>query len=93
MLDDIYEKYLMDKDEKVFCRDMKSFFSGMMSADKKHINVTIVNCSIDAKEPFFGMRIFPDASEIDGICQEILEDKLIPIGRIIDRWKHISSWE
>ena len=93
MMDEIYSRYMMDRDEIVFCKDAEKFFNSVMSNDKKMLTVTIVNCSKDVKEPFFGMRIFPAADEVDAICQDILDDKLAPIGRIIDRWKHISNWE
>jgi len=89
MMDDIYSRYLMDKNEREFCRDLSVFLNHMTR--NKQISVVIVDNKI-AKDPFFGMRIFPASDEIDAICQDLLEDKLCPIGKIMDRWKHISTW-
>ena len=83
----------MDRDERIFCKDAEKFLNSIMTTDKKMFTVTIVNCTIGAKEPFFGMRIFPATDEVEAICKDILDDKLAPIGLIIDRWKHISKWE
>lgn len=90
MMDDIYSRYLMNKNEREFCRDLEQFLRFLTR--NKNINVTIVDNKI-AKDPFFGMRIFPAADEIDAICQDLLNDKLCPFNQIMDRWKHISTWE
>lgn len=93
MMDDIYSKYLMDKDDKVFCRDLALFLTAVTGENKKNFHVTLVKSDKNLKEPFFGIRIFPAADMSDSICQWLLEDRLIPISKVIEFWKQIASWE
>jgi hypothetical protein len=90
MLDDIFSRYLMERNDREFCRDASQFLTGV--SRNKIISVTITELSKSVKEPFFGMRIFPDESEIDSLCQCLLEDNMCSLNEVINQWKNISKW-
>ena len=89
MLDDIFSSYLLERNGKEFCKNASSFLSFFSS---KVITVSIVDNQKLSKEPFFGMRIFPNTEEIDHILKNIMEDDQLTINKIIKHWESIKNW-
>ena len=55
---------------------------------KKLFRINVVEVGASQKEPFFGMRVFPDAEQLEYIITETNDSSL----SIFDKWKHISEW-
>ena len=91
MLDDIFSTYLLNKNDREFCRDCSSFLSTVSS---KTISVTIIDNQKISKEAFFGMRIFPDSSEIDNMLEKLLsdDDSTKTLSGMIKLWESIGHW-
>ena len=97
MLDDIFSSYLLkNSTQREFCRDASNFLSGISakSGRPKKISVSIVDNSKCEKEPFFGMRIFPETYEMDKLLNSMLnpENQTVSLKKIVDQWRVIPNW-
>ena len=97
MLEDIFSSYLLkNSTQKEFCRDASSFLTAISnkSGNPKKITVTIVDNSNCEKEPFFGMRIFPETYEMEKLLCSILnpDNQTVSLKTIIGRWRTIPNW-
>ena len=92
MLDDIFSSYLLNKNDREFCRDASSFLSTVSS---KTISVSIVDNQKMSKEPFFGMRVFSHPDEVDDVLEKLLsdDDNTRSLSGMIKLWETIRSWE
>lgn len=89
MLDDIFSAYLLNHNEKTFCRDTTTVLNAF---SQKDFVINIIDES-DENESFFGMRIFPSDDYMIELCTQITSGKEAPsISSMIKRWKNIKSW-
>ena len=88
MLDDIFSSFLLNKNQREFCRDASSFLTGVTG---KTIAVEIVGSHSTSKEPFFGMRIFPVLT--DQLLSLLTDVKKVPSFETIRKeWKSLKEW-
>lgn len=91
MIDDAFSSYLLDPDEEEFTKKVSSILSAF--ANQKTFRVTIVKTTPREKEPFFGMRIFPDRGYADGLLKDLTVEEKPSIKKMCDRWRSIPIWE
>ena len=93
ILDEAFSSYLMNKNEKELCKKIAVVLKAF--SNNKEFSVSIVCGNNNAKEPFFGMRIFPSISELMKICNSMTEseDNLISLNEMCKRWKNIEAWD
>lgn len=90
ILDDTFSSYIMKNDEKVFCKNLSSALSAFSD---KIISVSIINVSRNAKEPFFGMRVFPSEKGMERICRRLSDHSPnASLTDMVNQWKHIQEW-
>ena len=89
MLDEAFSAYLLNQNEQAFCKDVAVLLNGF---SRKSFSVLITEKTPAEKEPFFGMRVFPDKQAMDDLCVAITADTPASIKDMIDRWKKINSW-
>lgn len=92
MIDDIFQSHLLNHNEKVLCNALSSTLSNLCD-NKMHIKVNVVNESGIAKEPFFGMRIFPARECVDDILRRLTEINTPSLKEMEDTWRKIDRWE
>lgn len=92
MMDDIYSSYLLNHNNKRFCQDLMMTLNKL--SNDKHFSVNIVDVGTSQKEPFFGMRVFPDAEQLNTIISLIQDDStnVRSLSDLLNTWKHISEW-
>lgn len=92
ILDDAFSSYLMNKYERDLCKKISASLNAFSS--DKDFQVSVVRCNNLAKEPFFGMRVFPSTKELMDICKEITDsdDSIMSLNDMCKRWKCIHSW-
>ena len=92
MIDEIFSSYLLKHNEKRFCTDLSAALNSLCSKRQgrsiMQFEIHIVDTNPSQKEPFFGMRIFPNATHLECIISSTRDN----IGLAIDKWKHISEW-
>ena len=93
ILDEAFSSYLMNKNEKELCKKIAVVLKAF--SNNKEFSVSIVCGNNNAKEPFFGMRIFPSISALMKICNSMTEseDNLISLNEMCKRWKNIEAWD
>lgn len=92
MLVEEFQKFLITENEETFCKNVSMMLGAF--AGNKSFKVSIVPSSTNMKEPFFGMRIFPDRSWADRITRcAVTPKELVSLKRMCERWEQISSWE
>lgn len=90
-IDEIYSSYLLNHDEKRFCSDLAASLNKLSSDNNgksRFFEVSIVDSKISGKEPFFGMRVFPDAEDLKPTITAIQDG----CNSWLDGWKRISRW-
>ena len=90
-IDEIYSSYLLNHDKKRFCSDLSSALNKLASnsnGKSRLFEVYIVDSKLARREPFFGMRVFPDAEELEPTIKAIQDG----CNSWLDGWRHISSW-
>ena len=92
MIDDIFQSYLLNKNEKMFCNALSQTLSNFCG-NNMTIKVGIVNESGISKESFFGMRIFPAKEYIDDVLRRLTELKTPSLKEMLETWKKIDRWE
>lgn len=90
MIDNIFSSYLLEKNEKMFCKNLSTT---LMAFSNKRFEISIVNNKI-SKEPFFGMRVFPSNDEMKRICNIITDtiSDIVSFTDICERWRKFSNW-
>lgn len=89
MLDDIFSAYLLNQNEKVFCRDTATVLNAF---SQKEFTINIIDES-NENESFFGMRVFPDENHMVALCGDITNGKdVASISAMLKRWRNIKSW-
>jgi hypothetical protein len=91
MLDDAFSSYLMDKNDEDFCNKASAILSAFDQS--KTFRVSIIEASSKNKEPFFGMRIFPDRQFAEGLLQDMVNGEKATIKEMCTRWQEIPIWE
>ena len=91
MLDDTFSSYLLNHNDKNLCRDIASILN---ACTQKNFTVSIVNNSALAKEPFFGMRIFPEGNAMDSYVNQLIVNRNVAssLKSIVDYWRQIGYW-
>jgi len=90
MIDDAFSSYLLDPNDEEFSKKVSSILSAF--AKQKSFHVNIVKIEPREKEPFFGMRVFPDRVFAEGILKDLAEEEKPSIKKMCDRWKSILMW-
>lgn len=90
MIDDAFSSYLLDPDDEEFSKKVSSILSAF--AKQKSFHVNIIKMTPREKEPFFGMRVFPDRVFADGILKDLTMEEKPSIKKMCDRWKSIPMW-
>jgi hypothetical protein len=91
MLDDAFSSYIMDNDTDAFCKKASTILSAF---DQKAYRVSIVKNSSRNREPFFGMRVFPDRMMAEIMLKDLVQDDSIQsIKAMCDRWAQIQIWD
>lgn len=91
LIDEVFSSYLLNHNEIHFCRDLSAILTKLSSDDKgkfKQFEIFIVDSKTSRKEPFFGMRVFPDEGELESTIKAIQDG----CNSWLDGWKHISRW-
>ena len=89
MVDDIFANYMDNHNKKSFEKDLKTLIDAFTN---KQFEIRIVDTSAHAREPFFGMRVFPLGEEMDEFCKELTEDNTVSISDMCNRWRSIEKW-
>lgn len=84
-----FSKYLITGSEKALYSYVKTGAEKLLSGYKFDVHIT----NKDRKEPFFGMRVFPNAKLISSIAHDVVVSESNSLGDIYRRWKDISSWD
>lgn len=93
LIDDEFEKYMLSNDENIFSSKVEDLLK-ILSNNKKQFSVSIVHMINYGKEPFFGMRVFPDKILMKNMTRQITNNKYVPsISAMIERWRNIREWE
>lgn len=92
MIDDIFQSYLLNHNEKMFCNALSSTLTNFCN-NKMAIKVNIVDESNISKEPFFGMRIFPAKEYVDDVLRRLTELQTPSLKEMLETWKKIDRWE
>ena len=90
MIDDAFSSYLLDPDEEDFNRKVSSILSAFSG---KIFHVWIVKANPREKEPFFGMRIFPNKKLAENLLVDLTNEEEPSIKKMCDRWKMIPAWD
>ena len=92
LIDDEFEKYMISHDEKAFSSKVSDLLR-ILSANKKSFYISIIHMINYGKEPFFGMRIFPDVGQMKSMMGQITRDYNPPsISDMVNRWRSIIDW-
>lgn len=90
MIDDVFASYQMNQEEEVFQQKLSTILNGF--ATDKRFEIHIVECQEIRKEPFFGMRVFPNKEYADSMMKDFCK-KSFTLRELIERWRHIKSWD
>lgn len=90
MIDDAFSSYLLDPNDEEFSKKVSSILSAFVNQKIFHVN--IIKMTPREKEPFFGMRIFPDREFAEGILRDLTVEEKPSIKKMCDRWKSILMW-
>ena len=90
MIESAFFNFLSDKDEKACFSKITSVLSAFMK--NKRFKIQIVKCNSMRKDPFFGMRCFPERTHAEQILRDTVYDDY-SLTKLIDRWRTIQGWE
>ena len=93
ILDETFSSYLLNKNEKVCCKNIAVALKAFSS--DKEFKVSIIRGPSMSKESFFGMRIFPSEEALTELCEAITnsDNGLISLNDMCKRWRTIEKWE
>lgn len=91
LLDEAFSDYLKNGDSRAFCKKTSQVLSAF--ARDKSFTVSIMQTKPTSKEPFVGMRVFPEMQYMDALLKEIVESDGLKISEACDRWRSIPKWE
>lgn len=90
LIDDAFFNFLEDHDEKKCFSNISSVLKAF-SKDKAY-RIYVVECNSMKKDPFFGMRCFPEQGPaLDMLRDMVNHDRSLK--DLIDRWRTIRNWE
>ena len=96
LLDDAFAEYLKDHDTHTFTKSVSAVlnaFSGTGNQPKS-FEISIIDSGVRNREPFFGMRVFPDKEFAEDIVRMCIQqtDKPLSFKEIWNRWRVIPGW-
>jgi hypothetical protein len=93
MLDDAFSSYLMDRNDTDFCNKASTILSALDQKKTFRVGLIHSTSTTRSKEPFFGMRIFPDRGFAEGLLQDMVNGDTVTIKDMCNRWQNIPIWE
>lgn len=90
LIDDSFFGFLEDHDEKKCFSNINAVLKAF-SGDKNY-NINIVECNPLKKDPFFGMRCFPNKNHASDMLRNMIYNNH-SLKDLINRWRHIQNWD
>lgn len=92
MLDDAFASYLKKHDERKLCKDLSDILSAC--SPKKDFTVQIAHVRSFAKDPFFGMSVYPSLQYMDKLAERLGEtsSKAPNFKELLEYWRTIPCW-
>ena len=90
MIDDAFSSYLTNHNDDRLCKDLSDILSAF--AGNKRFEVEIVHSKDFAKEPFFGMSIYPSGEYMSRLSSHLTEKETPSFKKLLTFWRHIADW-